>query len=69
MHLYIFGFLPDDNEDDSLKYQLKIDTTLNERIVKLLGHKNHQCDGGRRLDAYQRPGNSTIWRNKAATTR
>ena len=40
MHLYIFGFLPDGNEDDSLKYQLKIDITLNERILKLLGHKN-----------------------------
>lgn len=40
MHLYIFGFLPGSNEDDSLKYQLEIDIALNKQIVKLLGHKN-----------------------------
>lgn len=40
MHLYIFGFLPDSDKDNSLKYQLKIDTFFNEKIVKLLGHKS-----------------------------
>ena len=38
MFLYIFGFLFDSTEDDSLKYEMKIDPSLNDEIVARLGH-------------------------------
>lgn len=37
MHLYVFGFLIDSSRDDSLKLQLKIDSSLNEIILQFLG--------------------------------
>ncbi|MDD2049944.1 pyocin S6 family toxin immunity protein [Pseudomonas putida] len=39
MYLCITGFLPDNFEDTSLKYELAIDATFNNQIVQLLGHK------------------------------
>lgn len=38
MFLYIFGFLFDSTEDDSLKFEMKIDPSLNDEIVARLGH-------------------------------
>ncbi|MFP3848303.1 pyocin S6 family toxin immunity protein [Pseudomonas sp. W5-01] len=38
MFLYIFGFLLDSTEDDSLKFEMKIDPSLNDEIVARLGH-------------------------------
>jgi len=40
MFLYIFGFLFDTTDDDSLKFQMKIDPSFNEEIIKRLGHKS-----------------------------
>lgn len=40
MYLCVRGFLPDDFEDDSLKFRLAVDGILNERIVKILGHRS-----------------------------
>jgi hypothetical protein len=40
MYLYIFGFLLDSSEDDSLKFQLEIDASLNEKILLILGEPN-----------------------------
>jgi hypothetical protein len=51
----ITGFLPDSFEDSSLKYELDIDTSLNEQIVELLGHKslNEMASGEWLLTAEQ----------------
>ncbi|UZJ62002.1 pyocin S6 family toxin immunity protein [Pseudomonas sp. KU26590] len=38
MFLYIFGFLLDSTEDDSLKFEMKIDPSLDDEIVARLGH-------------------------------
>jgi hypothetical protein len=40
MDLCITGFLPDHFEDSSLKYELCVDSTFNDQIVKLLDHKS-----------------------------
>lgn len=40
MYLCITGFLPDNFEDSSLKYELDVDAAFNDQIVELLGHKN-----------------------------
>ncbi|KQZ93285.1 pyocin S6 family toxin immunity protein [Pseudomonas sp. Root562] len=40
MYLCITGFLPDDLEDNSLKYELDVNAAFNDQIVELLGHKN-----------------------------
>lgn len=40
MFLYIFGFLFDTSEDDSLKLQMKIDPSFNDEIIKRLGHES-----------------------------
>ncbi len=40
MHLCISGFLPNDPEDDSLKFELDVDSSFNDRIVQVLGHKS-----------------------------
>ena len=40
MYLCITGFLPGENEDTSLKYELKIPSVFEQAIVSLLGHKN-----------------------------
>ncbi|MFJ2333434.1 pyocin S6 family toxin immunity protein [Pseudomonas helleri] len=39
MHLCISGFLPESSEDDSLKFEHDLDSSLNDHIVQLLGHK------------------------------
>ncbi|WP_248798208.1 pyocin S6 family toxin immunity protein [Pseudomonas sp. MWU13-2105] len=40
MYLCISGFLLDSSHDDSLKFELDLDSCFNERIVQLLGHKS-----------------------------
>jgi hypothetical protein len=40
MYLCISGFLPDSAEDDSLKFELDLDASFNDRIVQLLGHRS-----------------------------
>lgn len=40
MYLCISGFLPDSTEDDSLKFELDLNASFNDQIVKLLGHKS-----------------------------
>lgn len=40
MYLCIGGFLLDSSEDDSLKFELDIDSSFNEEIVRLLGHQS-----------------------------
>lgn len=38
MYLSISGFLPDEEEDDSLQFDLDLDESFNGQIVQLLGH-------------------------------
>lgn len=40
MYLSISGFLPDENEDDSLKFDLDLKESYNSRILQLLGHRS-----------------------------
>jgi hypothetical protein len=40
MHLCISGFLPDNDEDDLIKFELVVDGLFNEQIVQFLGHPN-----------------------------
>lgn len=40
MYLCITGFLPGDDEDDSLKYELDVPPEFEQQIVSLLGHKS-----------------------------
>ena len=40
MYLCITGFLPGDNGDTSLKYELKVPSAFQQPIVSLLGHKS-----------------------------
>jgi len=40
MHLCISGFLPDNDEDDLIKFELVVDGSLNEQIVQFLGHSS-----------------------------
>ena len=40
MQLYVFGFLLDSSEDDSLKFQFEIDSLLDDQILQLLGHRS-----------------------------
>ncbi len=40
MYLCISGFLRDSTEDDSLKFELDLNVSFNDQIVKLLGHKS-----------------------------
>ncbi|WP_314917502.1 pyocin S6 family toxin immunity protein [Pseudomonas helleri] len=40
MYLCITGFLPDNPEDDSLKFELDLDSCVNEQVVQLLGHRS-----------------------------
>ena len=37
MFLWISGFLPGDNEDDSLKYELEVPHEFEERVMGILG--------------------------------
>ncbi|MFS2158277.1 pyocin S6 family toxin immunity protein [Pseudomonas sp. Pseusp122] len=36
----MFGFLLDSTEDDSLKFELQIDSVFNEQIIQFLGHRS-----------------------------
>jgi hypothetical protein len=40
VYLSISGFLPDENEDDSLKFDLDLKESYNSRILQLLGHRS-----------------------------
>lgn len=40
MYLCISGFLVDSTEDDSIKFELVVDRSHNEKIVQLLGHES-----------------------------
>lgn len=40
MYLSISGFLPDENEDDSLKFDRDLMESYNSRILQLLGHRS-----------------------------
>ncbi|MCF4998332.1 hypothetical protein GIW70_14155 [Pseudomonas syringae] len=54
-HLCITGFLPGDNEDTSLKYELKVSPVFEQSVVSLLGHKslNTMASGEWLLTKYQ----------------
>ncbi|SEM81771.1 hypothetical protein SAMN04487857_105219 [Pseudomonas sp. ok272] len=47
MHLWISGFLAEDNEDDSLKYSLTVLPEFEQMVMDILGWKNlaAECDG------------------------
>lgn len=55
MHLCISGFLPDNNEDDFIKFELVVNESFNERIVQFLGHRslNAMAEGEWLLTAEQ----------------
>ncbi|MGA8135650.1 MAG: pyocin S6 family toxin immunity protein [Pseudomonas gingeri] len=40
MYLCISGFLLDGADDDSIKFELDLDSSFNEKIMRLLGHKS-----------------------------
>lgn len=47
MNLYITGFLIDDSEDSSLKYELDIPSDLEDSVMAVLGWNSmeQECDG------------------------
>jgi DNA-directed RNA polymerase sigma subunit (sigma70/sigma32) len=55
MYLYISGFLPDDDEDDSLKYKIKIQHQFEQQIMDLLGWESlaKEADGELQLTVDQ----------------
>ncbi|MFZ0157356.1 pyocin S6 family toxin immunity protein, partial [Pseudomonas sp.] len=40
MYLCISGFLPNGSEDDLIKFELDVNASFNDQIVKALGHKS-----------------------------
>lgn len=40
MYLCISGFLPNNPEDDLIKFELDVDHSFNDQIVQALGHKS-----------------------------
>jgi len=40
MYLCITGFLPDDADDDSLKYELNVSSEFEEAVMEILGWKS-----------------------------
>ncbi|WP_434696835.1 pyocin S6 family toxin immunity protein [Pseudomonas sp. Z1-14] len=40
MYLSISGFLPDEEEDDSLQFDLDLDESFDDQIVQFLGHRS-----------------------------
>ncbi|MCF4998334.1 hypothetical protein GIW70_14165 [Pseudomonas syringae] len=40
MHLCISGFLLDSSKDDSLQFELDLDSSFNDQVVKLLEHQS-----------------------------
>lgn len=55
MYLCISGFLPDDPEDNLIKFELDVDHSLNDQIVQTLGHKsiNSMAEGEWQLTSEQ----------------
>ncbi|MFJ2538678.1 MULTISPECIES: pyocin S6 family toxin immunity protein [unclassified Pseudomonas] len=47
MHLWISGFLDEDNEDDSLKYSLTVLPEFEKAVMGILGWQSlaAECDG------------------------
>lgn len=47
MHLWISGFLGDDNEDDSLKFSLTVRPEFEQAVMSILGWESlaAECDG------------------------
>lgn len=47
MHLWISGFLDEDNEDDSLKYSLTVLPEFEQAVMDILGWRSlaAECDG------------------------
>ncbi|WP_285417948.1 pyocin S6 family toxin immunity protein [Pseudomonas sp. efr-133-TYG-5] len=47
MHLWISGFLDEDNEDDSLKYSLTVPPEFEQAVMDILGWQSlaAECDG------------------------
>lgn len=47
MPIHLTGFLPDGHEDDSLKFELLVDPSYNDEILKYLHQKdlNAMCEG------------------------
>jgi hypothetical protein len=40
LYIHITGFLPDYDEDDSLKFEFYIDESYHQQIVRLLGYSS-----------------------------
>ena len=40
MHLCISGFLPNNSDDDLVKFELDVEGSFNDHILKVLGHKS-----------------------------
>lgn len=54
MYLYVHGFLPDDDEDDPLRFKLKIDKSFTEQLTPRLGQQiDAMTEGERPLTAEQ----------------
>lgn len=46
MYLYIFGFLLDSSDDDSLQFEMKIDPSANDKVMSLLRHETLNAMAG-----------------------
>ncbi|MCU1740714.1 MULTISPECIES: pyocin S6 family toxin immunity protein [unclassified Pseudomonas] len=55
MHLYITGFLSEDHEDDSLKYDLDVAPEFEQAVMDVLGWKSlaEESDGELPLTHHQ----------------
>ncbi|NWB98501.1 hypothetical protein HX882_21630 [Pseudomonas gingeri] len=55
MHLYITGFLVDDSEDSSLKYDLDVALEFEQAVMDVLGWKSlaEESDGELPLTSHQ----------------
>jgi hypothetical protein len=40
MYLCISGFLPNNSDDDLVKFELDVEGSFNDHILKVLGHKS-----------------------------
>jgi hypothetical protein len=40
MHLCISGFLPNNSDDDLVMFELDVEGSFNDHILKVLGHKS-----------------------------
>lgn len=55
MYLCITGFMPDNDEDDSVKFELDIDPAYHEQVMRLLGYStlNEMAEGLSELNSGQ----------------